>query len=146
MLERLEKGEYLPDWRLGQKLCRALGVELADLVVPCGRVELARELVLNAGGTGPGEERPKRNRQVRRLAAAGGVPVAVQGPEGRVVMHSKGGRFILHLDRAGRVRARQVLAYCRLRLLELTDDGGALYLAAAADVPAVQEELGRPHG
>ncbi|MDA8337432.1 MAG: helix-turn-helix domain-containing protein [Peptococcaceae bacterium] len=138
LLERLEKGEYLPDWRLGQKLCRVLGVDLADLVVPCGRVELARELLLGTSG-----DLPKRRRPVRRLAAAGGEPVAVEGPGGRVVMHGKGGRFILHLTRAGRVRARQVLGDRRLRLLELTGDGGALYLAAAADVQAVGVELGR---
>jgi len=142
-LERLEKGEYLPDWRLGQKLCQALGVELADLVVPCGRVELIRELVLNAGGMDAEETRRSRGKPLRRLAAAGGMPVAVQGPTGRVIMHGKSGRFVLRLDQAARSRARQVLVDRRPRLLDLTGDGGALYLAAPADVMAVREELGR---
>ncbi|HUW63406.1 MAG TPA: helix-turn-helix domain-containing protein [Spirochaetia bacterium] len=145
MLERLEKGEYLPDWRLGQLLCHALGVKLADMVVPCGRVELTRELVLRSGGMRAEDGRPKggRGRAVRRLAAAGGTPVVLQGPGGSVVMHSKGGCFVLHLDRASRGRVKRVLADRRLRLLELTGDGGALYLSSSPDLAAVREELGR---
>lgn len=139
LLERIEIGEFLPDWRLGERICRQVGVEVADLVTPCGRVELERELLVNSGGMRAGKDRPERRPALRRLAAAGGTPVVMQG----TTMRGKGGRFILHLDRVSRGRVGKVLADRRPALLEVTPEGGALYLTSSADVLAVREELGR---
>jgi len=144
LLERLERGQYLPPWPAARRLCRVLDVDLDDLVTPCGQVELTRELLLL--GPGMGEEGPRgrdarrfRVILVRRLAAGGGKPLTLPGSS--VVVHGKGGKFVLHLDKESRSRARRVLIERRLRLLEREGDGGAFYLAGAGDLPALGEEL-----
>ena len=143
LLEQLERGEYLPQWPVARRLCLVLGVELDELVVPSGQIELTRALLVRpcaeGGQSSSCDTRRYRISLIRRLAAGGGKPLRLAGTG--VVVHGKGCRFVLHLDKESRSRARRVLIERRLRVVDREEDGGAFYLVAAGDLPAVENEL-----